>query len=786
MMTTSKTGLRTTAAGRTRIVVALMLLIVATLKSPESRIVADDWPQWRGPLRNAVSAETSLLRSWSEDGPKLAWKVAGLGTGYASVVIRRGRVYTIGKHGTKLFVTALEANTGKLAWARNIGMTARIPCSTPTVDDDRLYALGPDGDLVCLNSASGEILWQKSFLRDFDGRMMSGRGFGESPLVDGEKLICTPGGANTALVALNKRTGAILWKSQVPDIGSAGTDGAGFSSVVATEAAGVRQYVQLLGRGVVGVDARDGRFLWGYNAIANTTANIPTPIVRGDLVFVANGNNAGSVLLELLPNHKQAEAGPGVKARTVYALQGSKFQNHHGGVVLVGNHIYGGHGSNNGLPTCVELKTGRVLWKRRGPGEGSAAVVYADGHLYFRFQNGVVALIEANAAGYYLKGTLRIPGAGGDSWAHPVVANGLLYLREQDALWVHDLKHDTTTKPANPTTPPLAQHPVLTELRNHGIAFEPISTGRSEKARRIHGFAIGQDRAAAPLLVALAEKHFTPAGTIRQEVMGCLVSLPLPIVLNLAGTSVRDAGLKQLRACKRVLGLDLEFCRHVSDVSLKSLQELQQLRVLILTGTSVTEWGIRNLAPNKNLTALDLEVCDAIGDAACEALAELRQLKALVVKKTGFETQRISDAGLRHLRNLSHLEALNLYGNQVTDAGLVYLKGLTKLRELNLSLLPITDRGLANLLPLSNLERLELMYSEGFAGPAITNGATESLRELTNLKTLNLTGARLTDAGLDRLRALKKLALLQLVNTGVSMDGIRVFKAVHSNCRIIR
>src|SRR5262249_21576720 len=158
----------------------------------------------------------------------------------------------------------------------------------------------------------------------------------------------------------------------------AGKEGAGFSSVVVSEAAGIRQYVQLMGRGLVGVDARDGRFLWGYNAIANDTANIPTAVVREDLVFAANGYNAGSVLLRLRPARRQGEAPPGVQAEVVYTLGGSKFQNHHGGVVLLGDHVYGGHGSNNGLPTCVELRTGHIVWKGRGPGVGSAAVVYAD------------------------------------------------------------------------------------------------------------------------------------------------------------------------------------------------------------------------------------------------------------------------------------------------------------------------------------------------------------------------------------------------------------------------
>ena len=229
--------------------------------------------------------------------------------------------------------------------------------------------------------------------------MMSGRGYGESPLIDGERLICTPGGPDAALVALDKLTGTAVWKAKLPEVGPAGRDGAGFSSVVATEAAGLRQYVQLVGRGVVGIDARDGRFLWGYNAIANETANIPTPVVHNEFVFAANGYTAGSVLLKLVADGGQNDEPRRVKAEMVYSLSGSQFQNHHGGVVKLGDFLFAGHGNNNGLPTCLEFKTGRVIWKRRGPGVGSAAVVCADGQLYFRYQNGVVALIEASDRG---------------------------------------------------------------------------------------------------------------------------------------------------------------------------------------------------------------------------------------------------------------------------------------------------------------------------------------------------------------------------------------------------
>ena len=771
-------------AFRWRIIVAAVL---AAAPFGESHARADDWPQWRGPRRDAVSEEKGLLQSWPAGGPKVAWQASGLGTGYSSVVVGRGRLLTMGRKESDVVVTALDAATGKPMWTRKIGETSRHPCSTPTLDGDHLYALDPDGELVCLQVATGEVVWQTSFIDNFAGRMMSGRGYGESPLIDGERLICTPGGADAALVALDKLTGNVVWKAKLPEIGSAGRDGAGFSSIVVTEAAGLRQYVQLVGRGAIGIDARDGRFLWGYNAIANETANIPTPVVHNEFVFAANGYTAGSVLLKLVPDNSQSGAAQGVKAEVVYSLTGSQFQNHHGGVVRLGDFLFAGHGNNNGLPTCLEFKTGRVVWKRRGLGVGSAAVVYADGQLYFRYQNGVVALIEASNRGYNLKGTFEIPGSGGDSWAHPVVANGRLYLREQDTLWVYDLRRDSQTTESVASKPAPAPNAALVAIRKLGVSVESLSV-EAEKGRRIYEYAlvpVDKNRPETTLLVTLTDSQLMSQGLLSDELLRLLKELPGPLVVSLAGSKVSDAGLQQLQRLN-VVGLNLELCSRVTDAGMEPLRQFQQLRVLVLTGTSITHAGLRHLVANASLLALDLELCDGITDDACELLGEMKQLRSLVLKKSGFERQRISDAGLKRLDQLAHLEVLNLYGNSVTDAGLTHLQPLKKLRELNLSLLAITDAGLKHLQPLTALEHLELLYSEGFAGPTLSNGMVEFLEPLTNLTTLNLTGAKLTDTGLERLRVLKKLKTLQVVRTRVSAEGIQAFRAVVPNCEIIR
>jgi outer membrane protein assembly factor BamB len=303
------------------------------------------------------------------------------------------------------------------------------------VDGDRVYALGTEGDLVCLDAANGRERWRRSLPNDFGGRMMSGWKFSESPLVDGDRVVVTPGAPDAALVALDKLTGREVWRASVPAAGSRGRDGAGYSSIVVSNGAGVRQYVQLTGRGLVGVAAQDGRHLWSYDRVANHVANIPTPIVSGDLVFASSGYQTGAALVRLVKN------GSGVAAQEVYFLEAPVLQNHHGGLVLVDGHVYGGHGHGRGFPICVELQTGKVKWGGdiRNAGSGSAAVVYADGHLYFRYQNGVMMLIEATPLGYREKGSFTIPGVEHPSWSHPVVIGGRLYLREQDMLYVYEV-----------------------------------------------------------------------------------------------------------------------------------------------------------------------------------------------------------------------------------------------------------------------------------------------------------------------------------------------------------
>jgi outer membrane protein assembly factor BamB len=367
--------------------------------------------------------------------------VEGMGRGYASLSVVDGRLYTTGNFDDGQSVVCADARTGQQIWRKVL--TDTVPkhgyegsrC-TPSIDGDRVYVVTSNGQIACLKTADGAIVWKRDFKQDWGGRMMSGWGYSESPLVDGEWVLCTPGARDAMIVALDKLTGEEVWRSAVPDFNPDGKPGAGYSSIVVSHAAGVKQYVQLIGKGVIGVRAGDGQFLWGYDRVANTTANIPTPIVFDDYVFASTGYNTGACLLQL------SRDGDGVRVEEQYFLDGGTFQNHHGGMILLDGYVYSGHRHGNGFPICIAVETGDVVWggNVRPAGGGSAAIAYADGLLIFRYQNGIVALIEATPEGYRLSGTLTPEYQEDKSWSHPVVVDGKLYLREQDKLMCYDVR----------------------------------------------------------------------------------------------------------------------------------------------------------------------------------------------------------------------------------------------------------------------------------------------------------------------------------------------------------
>ena len=431
----------TTSRGTCVPVKALGLALCLIVSGYRDCANAADWPQWRGPNRDGICRETGLLKSWPQEGPKIALELTGLGKGYSSVAIVAGKLYTMGdievESKNQQCVLAYDLSTRNRLWAAPVGPTHDDgPRCTPTIDGGFIYAVGTSGDVVCFDAGTGSLRWSRNLQKDLGGKN-PGWKFSESPLIDGDRLVCTPGGRDAVMAALDKRTGEVIWKCSMPDIGGKGKDEAGYSSIVSATAAGVAQYVQLTNKGVIGVAAKDGKFLWGYNNVANDVANISTPVVCGDYVFCSTAYNTGSALLKL------TAASEGVNAEEVYFLDAKTFQSHHGGFVQVGDYIYGGHGHGQGKPTCIEMKTGKVAWQQDQPGGGSAAVLYADGHLYFRYQDDTMAMIEASPEKYNLKGTFKLPrrpGMGGEGWAHPVIVDGKLYVRHSDVLFVYDIK----------------------------------------------------------------------------------------------------------------------------------------------------------------------------------------------------------------------------------------------------------------------------------------------------------------------------------------------------------
>lgn len=411
-----------------------LLFVAAAAATPPAR--AADWPQWRGPNRDGVSAETGLLSEWPKEGPRLAWKIADLGTGYSTPAVVGDRIYVLANDGLENeYVAALAARDGAKLWTARLGAVGNpkqnpsFPAarSTPTVKGDLLYALGSDGDLACVETATGKVRWRKNLRTDFGGKLGIWA-YAESPLVDGDTVVCTPGGTQATMLALNAATGDVLWKSALPE-----GDEAAYASAQAVTAGGVRQYVQLLQKGLVGVEARSGRLLWRHDkAVSRYNANIPTPVIGGDTVYFGSAGTGGGAV-------KLTAKDGGVTAEALYFE--AKLPTAIGGSVKVGDYLYGTTGQ---ALLCVEFGTGAVKWEDRSI--GTASVCFAGGRLYLHGENGDVALVEPTPEGYREKGRFTPPdqpkhaGPMEKAWAYPVVAGGRLYLRDHGTLWSYDVK----------------------------------------------------------------------------------------------------------------------------------------------------------------------------------------------------------------------------------------------------------------------------------------------------------------------------------------------------------
>jgi len=405
---------------------------------------AADWPQWRGPGRDGKSNESGLPDQLPQGGPKRLWSKTDLkevGTGYGSPAIAGGKLFILGgttaKQNSAEFVTCLDANTGAKVWQKELATTpggyndgwGGGPRSTPTLDGERLYVVGSTGDLVCLNATSGELIWTKNFVKDFGGKIPTW-GYSESVLIDGDKLLCTPG-KKGGVTCLNKATGATIWTCQ--DL----QDDAGYSSILVATLGGVRQYVTQTMASGVGI-GEDGKLLWQVKGIGRRVAVIPTPVIKDDFVFFTAGYGAGCELVQIEKDGSQ------IKAKPVY--KSGLISNHHGGVIEYQGKLYG-HTDNKSVWFCLDyLKGGEeALWTSNKLEKGS--ISYADGHFYcLGEREGTLVQIVATPDGWKETGRFKIPELSklrpnqGKVWAHPVIANGKLYLRDYEKLFCFELR----------------------------------------------------------------------------------------------------------------------------------------------------------------------------------------------------------------------------------------------------------------------------------------------------------------------------------------------------------
>jgi outer membrane protein assembly factor BamB len=407
-----------------RWIVGFALTVGLAVSAAGQSVPADDWPQWHGPDRSNLSRETGLLKQWPPSGPPLVWSVSGIGAGYGSISIKDDRIFLQGAVGGRSIVYALNRADGKQLWSKALGAAGNNdkgtgPRSTPTADGDRIYVLTENGDLACLK-ADGTAVWQRNILKDFRGHNIVWL-LSESPLVDGNNVIVTPGGPGAGMVALDKMTGQTVWAAKEL------SDEAGYASPIVADVQGVRTIMTLTGQAGVGVRASDGKLMWHQKNVANNTANIATPVFADNKVFYTSAYGTGAALLGLSAQNGE------VKAQQIYFTR--EMQNHHGGVILVDGYLYG---FNNSILSCLKFATGETMWRNRSVGKGT--LTYADGHLYILGEDNVVGLAEATPGAYRETGRFRIPDKGLPSWAHPVVSGGRLYIRNQDTLTAFDVR----------------------------------------------------------------------------------------------------------------------------------------------------------------------------------------------------------------------------------------------------------------------------------------------------------------------------------------------------------
>ncbi|NOY40785.1 MAG: PQQ-binding-like beta-propeller repeat protein [Planctomycetes bacterium] len=404
--------------------------VVLFASSITSALAVDaNWPQWRGPNRDDVSQETGLLQSWPEGGPKQVWLFEDCGLGYSGLAIVGNRIYILGARSEKEQLLCLRASDGKELWAVSVGNVLKNswgngPRSTPTVDGNLVYALSGQGNLVCCNTKDGSLVWSKTMLELGGGLPVWG--FSESPLIHGNHLLCTPGGDQGAVVALEKLSGDLVWQA------SELTDIAHYSSIVVAEHLGKQVGIQFLVSQLVGIDLEDGSVLWSV-PWPGRTAVVPTPIVWGDKIYVSSGYGTGCMMVKMGENHSISP---------VY--DNKLMSNHHGGIIRIDDSLFGY--SNKKGWTCQDFDTGEKVWQERKEFD-KGSIAYADGRFYCLSEGeGEVVLIASSKEGWEEHGRFRLDpqtelrSPKGRIWTHPVITGGRLYLRDQELLFSFDVQ----------------------------------------------------------------------------------------------------------------------------------------------------------------------------------------------------------------------------------------------------------------------------------------------------------------------------------------------------------
>ncbi len=396
-------------------------------------VLSEDWPSWRGPNRDDISTETGLLKKWPEGGPEKLWTSKDAGLGYSGVSIVGGVLFSMGAEGTtdeaNEFVIAINAASGEKIWQTNVGKYLDNgwgggPRSTPTISGDLLVAIGGKGDVVCLSVKDGAEKWRTS-LTGLGGTIPSW-GYCESALIDGDRVLVTPGGENGTIACFNLQTGEKIWQS------SEMKQPANYSSIIAVDHFGKRQYIQLTGQKVFGLNS-DGKLLWQHDFPGNT-AVVSTPIYKDGQVYVTASYGAGCLLLNITANNV---------AEKIY--DNKLMKNHHGGVLLSGDFIYG-HSDDHGI-ICQNFNTGELVWSDKKKNGSKGAVAFADGMLYCLSEDsGECYLVEATETEYKEGSRFRMEpqttqrNPQGRVWTHPVISNGRLYLRDQDVICCYKIK----------------------------------------------------------------------------------------------------------------------------------------------------------------------------------------------------------------------------------------------------------------------------------------------------------------------------------------------------------